>query len=193
MRRERGGRRRDPRVSRTCAGRTRLLFLVDRRALGGGAPACTRVSRAVVNVAWCGVGVGLRRARAAVCLSIGVAVNRLSSFGWTRYRRPRGSTNTADQFEGEESARCPARVLRRRILTVFVHCAAGPRRSAPQARYHSAPRTRLWIASRGKKGGYCRFFVLLVPYRPLARLPIKLGMLSNHAHLCNGAYLPSKL
>ena len=46
---------------------------------------------------------------------------------------------------------------------------------------------------QGKKGGYCRFFVLLVPYRPLARLPIKLGMLSNHAHLCNGAYLPSKL
>jgi hypothetical protein len=156
------------------SGRTRLLFLVDRRALGGGAPACTRVSRAVVNVAWCGVGVGLRR---AAMRFDGVAVNRLSSFGWTRYRRPRGSTNTADQFEGEESARCPARVLRRRILTVFVNCAAGPRRSAPQARYHSAPRTRLWIASRGKKGGYCRFFVLLVPYRPLARLPIKLGML----------------
>ena len=46
----------------TC-GRTRL-FLIDRRALD-------RRGRAVVNVAWCGVGMGLRRARAAVCFDWG--------------------------------------------------------------------------------------------------------------------------
>ena len=53
-------------------------------------------------------------------------------------------TTNRGQSEGDERARRPRAFLRRRNLTVFVNCAAGPDGAgAPQAKYHSPPLTRL--------------------------------------------------
>ena len=65
-------------------------------------------------------------------------------------------------------------------LTVFVNCAAGPDGAGASSKVPLRTPCTSLDCIQGKKGGYCRFFFLLVPYRPLARLPIKkLGMLSK--------------
>ena len=74
------------------------------------------------------LGGEIRRARRA-CVGGGSLVAR------TRYRRPRARlTNTADQFEVEESESDPARPQAPHF-DLFVNCAAGYKRT--QARYQT--------------------------------------------------------
>ena len=68
-------------------------------------------------------------------------------------------TTNRDQSEGEESARRPRAFLRRRNLTVFVNCAAGPDGAADSSKVPLRTPCTPLDSHAGGKGGFYRLFV----------------------------------